>query len=292
MKLGKVAGIVIKINLLFLLLAGIYVYLGMGWEVLSITVSLMMHEMAHTLVAVFSRIRITEIELLPFGGQARIEDFTGLEPENEIYIALAGPLVSLSLAGLFYFLPVLYFAPYGRLLFNINLLLGLFNLLPALPLDGGRILRAVLSVRQGYKHATQLSARLGLLTAAALTVDGMYLSVGDLIGANYIVIGFFLFWAARREQKFLVYFFMRYLVHKKAELAHKGFLPARHLASYPETPVKKILAQSQASNYLMVVLLDREDRVIDMLGEARLIETLLSKGPQANLADCCQDNKP
>ncbi|WP_054692004.1 site-2 protease family protein [Syntrophomonas palmitatica] len=191
MKLGKVAGIVIKINLLFLLLAGIYVYLGMGWEVLSITVSLMMHEMAHTLVAVFSRIRITEIELLPFGGQARIEDFTGLEPENEIYIALAGPLVSLSLAGLFYFLPVLYFAPYGRLLFNINLLLGLFNLLPALPLDGGRILRAVLSVRQGYKKATQTSARLGLLTAAALTVYGIYLSVGDLIGANYIVIGVF-----------------------------------------------------------------------------------------------------
>ncbi|WP_054692001.1 hypothetical protein [Syntrophomonas palmitatica] len=69
-------------------------------------------------------------------------------------------------------------------------------------------------------------------------------------------------------------------------------MPARHLASYPETPVKKILAQSQASYYLMVVLLDRDDRVIDMLGEARLIETLLSKGPQANLADCCQDNKP
>ena len=215
-----------------------------------------------------------------------------MEPENEIFIALAGPLVSLSLAGLFYFLPVLHSGPYGRLLFNINLLLGLFNLLPALPLDGGRILRAALSVSVGYKRATQFGARLGFLFAAGLIVYGLYRAVWSLQGANYIIAGFFLFWAARREQKFLAYVFMRYLVHKKAELAQKGFLPARHLASYPETPVKKILAQSQASYYLMVVVLDHEDRVIDMLGEASLIESLFNKGPQASLADCRQDNRP
>lgn len=91
-------------------------------------------------------------------------------------------------------------------MFNINLLLGLFNLLPALPLDGGRILRAVLSVRQGYKKATQTSARLGLLTAAALTVYGIYLSVGDLIGANYIVIGVFLFWLPAGNKIFSLLF--------------------------------------------------------------------------------------
>ncbi len=288
MKLGRVAGIGIKVNLLFLLLAIIDVCLGLGLEVLSITVSLIMHEMAHTLVAVFSGVHITEIELLPFGGQARIEDFTGLEPENEIYIALAGPLVSLTLAGFFYFLPLV---QYAKLLFTINLLLGLFNLLPALPLDGGRILRALLSIKQGYKQATQVSSHLGLLISAGLIAYGIYQAFANLNGANYIVIGVFLFWAARREQKYFAFFFMRYLVHKKAELVQKGFLPARHLASYPETPVKKVLAQSQATYYLMVVLLDREDRVIDMLSEARLIETFLTKGPQANLADCREENQ-
>ncbi|HZK86712.1 MAG TPA: M50 family metallopeptidase, partial [Syntrophomonas sp.] len=141
MILGKVAGVRIRVNWLFLLLCAIYVYLGLGLEIMVIFASVLLHELSHTIMAAILGVKVAEIELLPFGGQARIDDFTGLDPDREIYIALAGPIFSLSISALLYFLPATFPFKTAQLI-QINLFLGVFNLLPALPLDGGRILRA------------------------------------------------------------------------------------------------------------------------------------------------------
>lgn len=286
MTLGRIAGVNIRVNLIFLLLAALYACLHFELEIVIIVAALFIHEMAHTVVAIMLGVKVADIEILPFGGQARIEDFTGLDPEIEIYIALAGPLVSLFLAALSYFLPV--WPGHHTIVFfmNLNLALGLFNLLPALPLDGGRILRAVLSRSQGYKKATREAAGLGQLFGLGLVAGGAYFSYTNLIGVNLIVMGFFLFWAARREQRYLAYAFMRFLIHKKEELAKSGMLSSRQVVAYPETNIRKILDNAQPTYYLMVIVMDAQHNVLGMLGETRLIETLLEKGPRATLRDC------
>jgi stage IV sporulation protein FB len=286
MRLGRIAGIKLRIHPLLLLLIGFYIWLGLGQEVLYIICAVLIHELAHTFTAVRMRIEVEEIELLPFGGQARLKGLSGLEPEGEIYVALAGPFTSLFLAALFYFFPLLSEGESTTSFFvHINLLLGLFNLLPVLPLDGGRILRAVLSRVQGYRQATSTAAGLGKLVAVLLMVSGIYLIRFEIQSANLLVVGVFLFWAARREASLLSFAFMRFLVKKKGELSRHGFLPCYQVVSRPETPIKDILKSARPAQYLLVVVIDSQDRIQATAGEAELIECLLEKGPSASLND-------
>lgn len=286
MKLGTIAGVTLKVNLLFLILCMVYVYLGMLISIVVIIASLLLHELAHIMVAFSIGIKIEEIEILPFGGQAKMDDFTGLQPEREIYTALAGPVLSLSLAGFFYFLPHLHTDVSAMLFMKVNLLLGLFNLLPALPLDGGRVLRAVLSKRSGFKNATRQAAAAGKLLAVGLVGTGIYYSLTDVSGANLVFLGLFLYWAARNEAKLLNYAFMRYLVNKKGLLARNGYLDSQQIVSRSDTLIKELLSLSVPNRYLLVVVVDEREQVRTIKGEAELIECLLEKGPGSRLEDC------
>lgn len=286
MKLGKVAGVTFRINPLFLLLCLVYGYLGLLEEVLIIMTSVLMHEIAHTVMALVLKVKVAEIELLPFGGQAKIEDFTGLDPEQEIYVALAGPVLSLSLAAFFYFGGLELGNIDTRLFAAFNAVLGCFNLLPALPLDGGRVLRALCSPVMGYKKATRWAANLGKIIGLALIAGGSYLTYWQVTNANYILIGILVCWAANREAKFLAYSFMRYLVNKKGELSRQGLLPSRQVVSQPDTLIKKILDTTRPTYYLVVIVVNEKHEVVGMRTEAELIECLFEKGPRARLCDC------
>lgn len=285
MYLGKIAGVRVRINWLFLLVCAVYTWLGLGVEILIIFASVLLHELSHTIMAGLLRVKVAEVELLPFGGQARIDDFTGLDPDQEVYIALAGPIMSLSLAAFFYWLPP-QFMQKTPLLMQINLFLGVFNFLPALPLDGGRILRALLSLRIGYKRATSIAAGLGKSIALLLCGYGGYLFYLQQGGANYLLAGLILFWAARREGLLLGYAFMRYLVNKKGELASKGYLTSHQVVSFEDTLIKSILASTRPGDYTMVLVLDRDHMPQGLVSEAQMIESLLNHGPRVRLKDC------
>ncbi len=286
MLIGKISGIRIRINLFVLLLGALYVYLGLGVEVLLIFAAVLIHEIAHVIMARIQGVKVAEIDLLPFGGQAKMEDYTGLEPERDIYVAVAGPAASLSVAGIFYFLQSNLNNYHLPMFININLWLGLFNLCPGLPMDGGHILRAVLSKFIGYKKATSRTALLGKVIAlGSLTWGGyqLYMLRG---GLNFIVVGILLFWAAHREAKLLAYAFMRYLVNKKSDLAKHGLLPAQQIISRQDTLLKLILESARPTFYLIVMAVDDADHVVGLRSEAELIECFLEMGPGARLRDC------
>lgn len=167
---------------------------------------LVLHELAHSVVARRYGIRINGITLFVFGGVAELER----EPEtagSEFWMALAGPVMSLALAALFWALteasalagasgPV---ETVLRYLAQINLVLALFNLVPAFPLDGGRILRALLWNRSGnLLDATRLAARAGMTFAYVLIATGIVLVFvgGQFAGLWQVVLGLFLLTAA------------------------------------------------------------------------------------------------
>lgn len=286
MKLARIAGIRFRVNLLFFLLAILYTVLGMGKQVLLIIAAVLLHELAHTIAGAFMGIKVSEIELFPFGGQAQTEDFTGLEPVKEIYVALAGPLASMILAAVFYFLSTNPHNPAVTFFVWINVCLGGFNLLPVLPLDGGRVLRACLSWRRGYRQATLAAARMGKIVAVGLGLYGTYLSITRGGGAQYIFVGIFLFWAAHREENLLVYSFFRFLVRKKTELVSRGLMEAKQVVSKGDTQVRDVLYQVKPSYYMLVYVVDESYRVTGMCTEAQLIEGLLEKGPATTVQDC------
>jgi len=160
--------------------------------------SILLHELGHSLVALKHGIAIRSITLFIFGGVARL----GEDPPDgrtELKVAAAGPLVSVLLAGLFYGVSLLGLlgegvrAVAGYLAF-INLLIALFNLVPAFPLDGGRLLRGLLWSRTGKGRATQIAAGAGTAFAYFLIASGVLtLLTGNAVtGMWNILIGWFL----------------------------------------------------------------------------------------------------
>jgi len=173
--------------------------------------SLLVHELAHSLVARRNGIKVEDITLWLLGGVSRLEgEFP--DPGAELRVAGAGPLASLLLGGLFLLLAWLVMTAGVRGLVvaalawlgGINILLAVFNVIPAAPLDGGRLLRAVLwSITKDKLKAAIWSARAGQVFGWILTVVGIYLVLvaRDYSWLWFVLLGWFLISAATSENQ-------------------------------------------------------------------------------------------
>ena len=168
--------------------------------VLAVFVCVVLHELGHALTARRYGVRTRDITLLPIGGVASLERIPE-KPSQELAIAAAGPLVNVVIAGaLFAFLagrgglealleieqPGFRLANFLASLAAINAWLVLFNLVPAFPMDGGRILRALLATRLGHRRATRIAASIGQAVAAAMALIGLFGSPMLLLVALFV----------------------------------------------------------------------------------------------------------
>ncbi len=209
-KVATILGIPIKVHISLLLMVLIMVSkFGIVTGILlefGLIISIVLHELGHSVVAIHKGCRVREITLMLIGGAAKMEHIPE-KPLDEFLMALAGPAVSLilGLGGIFFgnrmnFLPVV--SNFGvnifRILGMINIGLALFNLLPSFPMDGGRVLRAALSAKLGRVKATFIAARVGRIIAVLFGIRGIF--GGDFI---LIFIAFFIYTSAGQEYKYV-----------------------------------------------------------------------------------------
>jgi Zn-dependent protease/predicted transcriptional regulator len=215
-RIGRIAGIDVHVHLTFLLLlawVGIEHYTAHGELgeavgglafILALFGIVVLHELGHALTARRFGIRTRDIILLPIGGVARLERMPD-DPRQELLVALAGPAVNLVLASGIYVVLALGegLSPVGEALrvggdfleqlFWVNISLALFNLLPAFPMDGGRVLRALLALRMDRVRATEVAARIGQSIALLLAFLGLFFN------PMLIFIGLFVWLGAAEE---------------------------------------------------------------------------------------------
>lgn len=177
-----------------------YLFLGLVTSILFF-LSLVIHELSHSLVAIRNGLSVNTITLFMFGGASNLEE-EPKTPKVEARMAFAGPLASLFIAVFFYLISLalpetLFVGAFNvfRVLFAINLMLALFNLLPGFPLDGGRIFRALVwHYSKDYLRATRTAAYGGKIVAFILLVLGFFGAITGLVvqGLWLMVIGAFL----------------------------------------------------------------------------------------------------
>jgi Zn-dependent protease len=200
--IGRVFGIDLRIHPIWLLLLGVLVLAGGSlafWLTIVLLGVVVLHELGHSLVAKHYGVRVLDITLWPLGGMARMESI----PEDtriETAIALAGPLVNFLLAGLS--LPVLFAggmpAYLAQQFLVVNLILGTFNLVPAFPMDGGRVLRAFLGRNGDWVGATERAVKIGRVCAIAMIVLGFVPIAGRWL-CMLPLVGVFVWWAGAQE---------------------------------------------------------------------------------------------
>lgn len=286
LQVGKVFGIQIRLNFYFIVLLLLFSLAGMSGKVLLVFSAVLWHEFAHALMAQNLGCVVREIELLPFGGVAKIDRLSDADVVRELMIAVIGPLASLLVAGISYFAwqkggtgaEVLSFY------FWVNLTLALFNLLPGLPLDGGRMFRALLSLSIGYSKATEVTAKISKILCAFLILLIVYefLNVGT-INVTFVVAALFLYITARSELTIASFRAMRLLAFKKAELTARGLLPTRHFTALGRIKVSEVVNIFRPETYHMVIVVDDELNQRGTLSENEVWQGIQRLGMQVSL---------
>ena len=170
------------------------------WTALIVYLALLLHESAHILAARGFKVRVYQLELLPFGSSAMMDDVFEQMPLEESLIAAAGPAASVITAALATTLRSYFplFAPQVLEEFiSYSFLIAGFNLLPVLPLDGGRILRACLARTNDYGRATKITSVFGILLGLGMTGWGIYTFISKQADAMLPMLGVFLIFSAK-----------------------------------------------------------------------------------------------
>ena len=214
-RIGSIAGIRVELHITFIFFIG-WVAISRGLLtgnpasalaavalLLLIFLCVLLHELGHALTARRYGIKTRDIILLPIGGLARLERMPD-KPQHEIVVAAAGPAVNVVIAVLLYLVssgldrPMMDAAMRGGMietLLAVNVIMVLFNLIPAFPMDGGRVLRALLALRLPYARATQIASLIGQGLALLFGVIGLFSN-----NVMLMFIALFVFLAASEER--------------------------------------------------------------------------------------------
>jgi Zn-dependent protease/predicted transcriptional regulator len=294
-KLGNIAGIGVFIHWTFSILIAYIIFSNyraghdaerIGWMVLfvcSIFGTVFLHELGHALAAKRYGINTKDITILPIGGLARLEKIPE-KPVEELVVALAGPAVNIALAGitaLFITMPSaneLSIQLTGGVnsdnfflnFFIVNIWLAVFNLIPAFPMDGGRVLRALLAMKMERHIATNVAARIGQVLALGFIFLGFF-------GNPFLIfIGLFIILGAQGEAQMT-----------KAEFMMKGIIVRDILmknyetieeSDTIETAVNKLL-NGQCKNFVVMA----NEHPVATLGRDEIIKALSDNGKQTKI---------
>ena len=317
-KIGSAFGIELRVHLTFFLILvyAAFVWGSLYGEgvagafygalvIIALFVCVVIHELSHSRMAIYYGGEVSSITLLPIGGVSLMKKMPE-EPTRELLVSLVGPLSNLVIAALL--VPVMYLIPnpvdgawgafsqlansnanilvgisvqgFVSYMFFINVLLAVFNLLPAFPLDGGRVFRSILAERMSYARATHTAVRVGQIFAFALGLIGV-LTV-DII---FIIIAVFIYMGAEQEG---------------AGTEMKNILARLSVGDAVASDTQTLAPADRLGDVVKLVLhelqedfpVESEGRLVGVLTRANLINGLHGLGPDGLVQEVMEKDFP
>ena len=283
MQLVNISGVSIRIHPTFLIVLVAYGILGLAAQAFLVFGLVFCHELAHLLTTRAYGFKIVGLELYPFGGAAYSDDlFEGRKLEESI-ISLAGPALNIVLlfgAQILRWQGV-WTGELAEDFVRFNFWLAAFNLIPVLPLDGGRVVRAFFAESFGYVKTTKFLAWSGKWLGLLIALFGIVLwgqgkfTEGAL---TYIILGGFFWYAGSKEIAKAHITFLRQLTRKKEDLLKKGLMRSFWVTVSSDTHLVRIVEQFTPDRFALISLTNQAMGLDKILTETDVVEGMFREG--------------
>lgn len=268
----------IKINRYFIPYIIFLIIIGYKGQLIYSFFIVFIHEVVHYLFARHYKFSGFDIEFMLVGAVIKFKDLDEASPKEDLVISISGPMANLVLCILFFLLHRRF--PYGEfyMLFEGNLAIGLFNLIPAFPLDGGRILRDVLNLKFMYKKSNKIMIIVSIVVGSLFMFCYILLFLRGRNNFNIGIIGIFIIIASLKEKERIAYIIMGDIIKKKYKFIYRGYIENKSISIYYKKDLLNAMALFDKNKYNIFTVLDEEMRVMDIIYEEEIINALKVHG--------------
>ena len=277
MKICTVYGVTCRLHPLFLLMLVISIAAGQGIMISAYLLALILHEASHFYIAARQRLPVSEIELTPFGGAMQIALSDGLIGRKGFCLASAGIVMNLICAACALFLLRCFPIQFLNWFLLANLSMMAVNLLPVLPLDGGRMLLAFLAPRISRPKAFRLLLNMGRALAGGLMLCSLLMAIKGIFRPSWMLLGCYLLYAASLEEKHGTARYLSALFSRRFKIESGTAVPVQHLCVNTSMPLFLLLPQLQPNAYHIITVVDESAcKIQGVLNEEQLFQAVVN----------------
>ncbi|MBU5455930.1 site-2 protease family protein [Caproiciproducens sp. MSJ-32] len=244
-------------------------------ELLFALLWVLLHEVAHMLIALKFGCKFHNLEVHIFGVKAELSDIDALKDNEKILVYLAGVILNIVAALLFYLLYRIY--PWEFLIISARLNIGLafFNLLPAYPLDGSRIFEIILSKKYIYKKSQKIIIYTSYIIAIVFVLTDIYIYYWfKKINFTMLIAALIIFYITQLERKTYMYITMGNIIKKRKRLLKNKYIENKTISVYYNQGLINVLSLVDRNKFNTFYILDDDLHLIYILNEDELIEAL------------------
>lgn len=239
---------------------------------------ILIHEVGHYLMAKKLNIKVDKFKVHLLGATLELDDYEGIDINDEFIIAIAGPLTNILIAFFSYVIFKYYGIEFCIDIAEINITLGVLNLIPAYPLDGAKILKCILTHFCLYKNANRFINYISIIFGFIIATLGVILVFINIININLILIGVFIIYLSYKDKNKSMYIVLDQLIKKQSRFKKKKYIANQCVSVYYKESMLSIISYIEKNKFNVFYVLDDDMRFLYKIREEEIFEILKNYG--------------
>lgn len=237
-----------------------------------------LHEGVHYLTARHFGYKNGNIVILPFGASLKLYDIEKCSTMEDIIISLSGPIFNIVLAVIFYIINLKYNNVIIKSFLDANIVLAVFNLMPVLPLDGGRVMRDLLSYKMIYRIANIITVYMSMFWGFVFLFYYIFCFIKGQVNITFGIIALYIIYNSIKEKERIAYIIMGHIINKKNIFLKKRYIENKNLSIYYKETLLKALSLIGKNKYSIFTILDDKMNVLGTVYESEILDGLKNYG--------------